>query len=401
MGWRVSQLLAESIGSVRRLVAGLDVDALDGDGAAQLVTQFSELERLASAGRTLAAGRVARSNAWVESGHRDAGAWLASVAGTTVGKARATLETAERLGDLPATEAALRAGGLSEVQVDAVASAASADPSAERGLLARARTDGVKRLKTACAQVEAAASTDQDRRYEQARARRFLRHRALSDVESLIEMRGPIDQTARVMAALQPWEKEQFEQARRAERREFAEAMAFDAMVTLADDAAAGRFREAPSRPPATVVVRVDKSAFDRGETQPGELCEIAGVGPIPVSVAQELSADALLRSLITDGTAVLAVSNPGRTVPARLRVALEELQPECVIAGCHVDRHLEIDHNVPVTQGGRTELANLNRLCHHHHDLKTRKSLRLVGEGLQKRLVPAGRAPPDETAAA
>jgi 5-methylcytosine-specific restriction endonuclease McrA len=70
------------------------------------------------------------------------------------------------------------------------------------------------------------------------------------------------------------------------------------------------------------------------------------------------------------------------------------------VILGCHVDRHLEIDHNFPVTLGGRTELANLDRLCHHHHDLKTRNDLRLVGEGLSKRLVPADRAPPGEVAA-
>ena len=148
-------------------------------------------------------------------------------------------------------------------------------------------------------------------------------------------------------------------------------------------------------RVPATVVVRVDKAAFERGDTVDGEVCEIPGVGPIPVSVAQELSADAFLKALITDGTDVHAVSHPGRTRPARLVTALEELQPECVIAGCHVDRHLEIDHNVPVALGGRTELANLNRLCHHHHGLKTQRDLRVVGEGSQKRLVPADRAPP------
>jgi 5-methylcytosine-specific restriction endonuclease McrA len=104
--------------------------------------------------------------------------------------------------------------------------------------------------------------------------------------------------------------------------------------------------------------------------------------------------------ALITDGTDVHAVSHPGRARPARLVTALLELQPECVIAGCHVDRHLEIDHNVPVNRGGRTELPNLNRLCHHHHDLKTRGDLRLVGEGLHQRLVRADRAPPGREAA-
>ena len=39
--------------------------------------------------------------------------------------------------------------------------------------------------------------------------------------------------------------------------------------------------------------VRVDHSAFLRGHTEAGEVCEIAGVGPIPVSVAQRLADDA------------------------------------------------------------------------------------------------------------
>ena len=96
--------------------------------------------------------------------------------------------------------------------------------------------------------MEAAASTDQDRRYEQARARRFLRHRALSDVEGLIEMRGPIDQTARVMAALGPvGEGAVRDRPGRPSGASSPDAMAFDAMVDLADDAAAGRFTEAPS----------------------------------------------------------------------------------------------------------------------------------------------------------
>lgn len=87
--------------------------------------------------------------------------------------------------------------------------------------------------------------------------------------------------------------------------------------------------------------------------------------------------------------------------MPARLRTALEELQPECVIAGCHIDRHLEIDHNVPVTERGPTALWNLSRLCHHHHDTKTRKKIQVVGEGLHKTLIPggprsAGRARPE-----
>jgi hypothetical protein len=396
----VLEVLEALVSQLRGVVGSFDAAALDGPVAKRTVEVAAEIERLASGLRTLAAGRVATTGAWVGDGdHRDAGAWMASVTGTTVGRARATIETAERLGALPATTDALLAGSLSEAQVDVVAAAATANPRAERELLGLARSDGVKGLKTEAARVEAAASTDQDERYRRAIGRRYLRHRRLSDVEGMIELRGPIDRTARVMAALEPIERAVFEEARTAETKEFPEAYAFDAIVRLADDAARVTELSDGRRAPATLVVRVDKSAFDRGATVDGEVCEIPGVGPIPVSVAQELSIDAFLKCLITDGTDVHAVSHPGRARPARLVTALMELQPECVVAGCHVDRHLEIDHNFPVTLGGRTELANLNRLCRHHHGLKTRNDLRLVGAGLRKQLVPADRAPPSEVA--
>jgi hypothetical protein len=393
----VLEVLEALLSKMRSVVGSFDAAALDGDAAKRCVEISAEIERLASGVRTLAAGRVATTGAWADEGEfRDAGAWMASVAGTTVGRARATIETAERLSALPETSAALLAGTLSEQQVDVIASAATANPRAESMLLRAARIEGVKGLKTEAARVEAAASTDQDERYRRAIARRYLRHRRLSDVEGMIELRGPIDRTARVMAALEPIERELFEAARGAETRELPEALAFDAVVRMADDSARVASLSDGRRAPATVVVRVDKSAFERGDTIDGEVCEIPGVGPIPVSVARELSADAFLKTLITDGTDVRAVSHPGRMMPARLMTALEELQPECVIAGCHVDRHLEIDHNVPVAAGGLTELANLNRLCRHHHQVKTLRDLRVVGEGLQKRLVPADHAPPE-----
>jgi 5-methylcytosine-specific restriction endonuclease McrA len=79
-----------------------------------------------------------------------------------------------------------------------------------------------------------------------------------------------------------------------------------------------------------------------------------------------------------------------GGPIPARMRSALVERQLECVIAGCHADRHLEIDHNQPIEAGGSTALWNLNRLCPHHHRHKHEHDLRLVGTGSDQRFVPA-----------
>jgi hypothetical protein len=137
-------------------------------------------------------------------------------------------------------------------------------------------------------------------------------------------------------------------------------------------------------------MVRVDHRAFTTGTLEPGEVCEIVGVGPIPVSTAQRLADDAFLKAIVTDGVDVLSIAHLGRTIPAHLRTALDELFPECTIEGCHVNAHLEIDHNQPIESGGLTELANLNKVCPYHHDEKHRRNLRLVGDGLRKRLVPA-----------
>ena len=93
-------------------VGSFDPAALSGAAAKQLVEEFAELKRLAGAGEMLAAGRVAQTGAWVgeDGAFRDIGAWMAHVAGTSVGRARATIETAERVASLPATAVALRAG---------------------------------------------------------------------------------------------------------------------------------------------------------------------------------------------------------------------------------------------------------------------------------------------------
>ena len=390
------EVLAESIESLRGVLATLDPLVLEGADAKRLVDEFVELERLAAAGRMLTVSRVAETGAWQADGSfRDVSAWLAAKTQSTVGRAKAAVETAGRLGELSETSAALRAGALSEVQTDVIAAAATADPDAEVALLECAARNGVKGLKDEAARVEAAASTDQAQRYARVRANRYLRHRRISDVEGLIEMRGPIDATASVMAALEPYEKDLFKQARASGRREEPEALAFDAVVELADESAAARLVASPSRAPATLVFRVDHSAFVRGHTVPGEVCEIAGIGPVPVFVAQKLAGDAIFKALIHDGTDVLAVSHLGRTIPARLRTAVRELFSECAIEGCHVNRHLEIDHNTPVSEQGPTAIWNLSLLCPFHHDQKHRYNQRVVGNGTNRRLVPASRPPP------
>jgi hypothetical protein len=183
-----------------------------------------------------------------------------------------------------------------------------------------------------------------------------------------------------------------FETARTDGRRERSEALAFDALIVLADAPSA---TDARTGADTAVVVRIDHTALLRGRTEAGEVCELAGGGPVPVAVASRLLDDAFVKAVVLDGTDVLTVSHLGRTIPARLRTALEELYPECCHETCNVTHNLEIDHNQPVEEGGPTALWNLGRLCPYHHWYKHHHRLRLEGEGTRKHFVAAPRGPP------
>lgn len=208
------------------------------------------------------------------------------------------------------------------------------------------------------------------------------------------------------MARLEPFERARFDAARESGKRERPEAYAFDALVDLSEAAVTGvapgtdeSDAKTSNSPRVELVVHVDHTALVRGHTEAGETCEIAGVGPFPVAVAQRFACDAYLKVLVEDATDILAVAHPGRTIPARLKTALEARDQECVIAGCHATRHLETDHNIPVSEGGETSIHNCHRLCPFPHDHKHRSHARLVGTpGQMTFAYPDGPAPPTPT---
>jgi HNH endonuclease len=168
--------------------------------------------------------------------------------------------------------------------------------------------------------------------------------------------------------------------ARRAGRRDPLASYAADALVALAS--------EGPCKP-VEMRVTVDCAALSRGHTQAGKRCEIAGMGPVPVTTAQALLDDASIAVMTRDGDDITAVSSPKRTIPVKLRRAVEARYPTCGMQSCANDQFLEIDHVVPLEDHGRTELANLWQLCSHHYRLKTCAGWKVVGTNGAPELVP------------
>lgn len=82
-------------------------------------------------------------------------------------------------------------------------------------------------------------------------------------------------------------------------------------------------------------VLRVDYEPLIRGRIDGDETCDIAGVGPVPVSVARRLLGTSTLHLVVTRGGAVRNVIYLGRGPNAAQRIALLWEQPECSRLGC------------------------------------------------------------------
>ena len=128
--------------------------------------------------------------------------------------------------------------------------------------------------------------------------------------------------------------------------------------------------------------LRVDLAALRRGELEDGEVCEIPGVGPVPLATARNVLGESFLKVIIEDGVDVTSVCHVGRAVPAHIRSALENRDEKCVVPGCDVAKGLEIDHyQIAFENDGPTELWNLCRLCRWHHHLKTHCGYAISGQ--------------------
>ncbi|HEX3394493.1 MAG TPA: hypothetical protein VHS52_08180, partial [Acidimicrobiales bacterium] len=89
----------------------------------------------------------------------------------------------------------------------------------------------------------------------------------------------------------------------------------------------------------------------------------------------------------------VVGVAHLGRRPTAHQQTALEWLYPTCAVEGCSAVARLEMDHRHDWATTHVTVLSLIDRLCSHHHRLKTRQNWGLV-EGRGKRaFVPPGDA--------
>jgi hypothetical protein len=378
------------------LVARIDPDAVPLSEVTDLWTALEVIKRRAESTMLLLARRVEEAGRWKRDGHRSAAEQLAAIAGMSVGAAKNQLETSKKVRKLPATAKALRAGKLSGAKAEAIAAAAEVAPEAEADLLDGAEGAPLADIREKC---QRARAKDRDAAYERIRKARSFK--GYTDTEGAWNAvaRGPIDAGAEFRAVHGPIVEEMFNAARAEGRREPYEAYAFDALIelarraangTIADDAASTEpvAEPAKDKPKATpgqhlAIIRIDYTALRRGSVEGDEVCEIVGLGPVPVSVARELLGDAILKLVITKGIDVANVTHLGRSATVAQQVALWWSSAACTVLGCPRTQRLQNDHRYEWVKTKRTRVDELDPLCKHHHDLKTRDNWALIeGEG-------------------
>jgi hypothetical protein len=365
---------------LRAWAAGFEPGTLTGAEAVSVVEVAQQIENLARLIKARAARRVTETDTWQPSGATSAKEYPAGKTGASAGQVGTLVDAAAKLDGLGATRDAAEAGAVSLEQASVIASAVAASPGCEQTLLDTACTKDLAELKHEAAKAKAAADRDEGARHERLRRQRRLRTWVDDEGMGNVSWRTTVDEYQEFLALHQRFRDDAFRAAYRGGRRDPDAHLASDAMLRLVR-AAAGGGDGSTVRKDVRVLVHVTDTAVLRGHTEPGETCEVTGVGPVPVAVARTMIGTNPFVSLIeTDGVDVRRVVRLGRRRPPEVDDALLVRDRWCVVPGCGSTWRLEVHHTIPFAESGRTTLDELATVCHHHHDLITHRGFALRG---------------------
>jgi len=368
--------------------ARFDASALDRDAAVAAVEEWSAIVNAAEAACAMAAARLDECGPPPSAGARTAEDFVARTTGTTAAKARRRVRVGKGLQAHTRTREWATAGRLSGEQTEAITEAR--DAATEASLLEVAGRASLCELRQEAARLRALGE-NREQAEQRIHCRRSLRRWREPDGTEHLHASGTVMDMAAIDRALAPLVDDAFDQARKSGTRESHDAYLFDALVALArrgsgDSGHASR-RESMRY---LTLVHVDLAAVVRGVVKPNERCEIPGVGPISVTAARDLLSESIVKLVVTKGVDVCNVTHLGRGPTVAQKIALLWQQPHCSREGCPNRALIEVDHRVDWAATHHTQLDELDHLCWHDHDLKTRHGWALVdGTGRRPMVAP------------
>ena len=361
----VFEHVAEATGSLEKANANLQAELLSADAAKELLAAYARAEKLASFGKTVLARRVEDATE------------VARATGTSVGKAKATVETGKTLGESNDVRGAFQAGDISLDQATEIAKAEQARPGAASELLQVASDESFQVLRDKARKVVLEAEQTRglaERQHEARNARSYSDHLGMINLHLVLEphIGTPIVNRAEAEAA------RLYRRAKKEGRTEPFERCLADAYAGLLDGASATTRSRRPE-----LVVLVSHEIVTRGwdEVRDGEVCKIPGVGPVSPATAKKIASDAFLTGLFYDGTDLRHTRRWTRSTSVEVLLALELGDPpdfdgvKCT--DCGKRSRTENDHLEPHCSGGPASCDNLEPRCWSCHRAKTEKDRR------------------------
>jgi HNH endonuclease len=357
-----SSYVDQAIELLEKANANLEPELLAARDARKLLDSYAQAQRLAGYGVTALARKV------------DDAAKIASVTGTSMGKAKDTVATAKVLRDSPELSAAMQQGEVSLDQAKEIASAVESVPGAAKELLHVAKDESFHVLKEKArkAKLEAEQHKDLADRQRCARsARSYSDELGMTTIHLSFEPHVGTPIVARAEAEAERLAKRARARDGKDNLEPFDRCLA-DAYAALLSGKAKGRAR----RPELVILVSHEVATRGWKDVRKGEVCKIPGVGPVPPQVARDIGKGAFLNGVVCDGIDLRQFKRWSRHIPIEVSVALELGQPPefdgvgCVDCGNRF--RTEIDHVTPRHRGGETSNGNLRPRCWNCHQVKT-----------------------------
>jgi hypothetical protein len=353
-------LLDEARELLEKANSDLEPELLTADAAREALAVYAGIKKLASYGETVLARKI------------DDATEVARMTGTSIGKAKETVETANRLRDTEEVSTALQTGEISFEQASEISKTEQSRPGFAAELIdtAKAEPFHVLRDKSRRFRLEAEQTRDLGSRQREARsARSFTDELGMVDIHLHLQphVGVPIVNRAEAEAA------RRYRQATRENRAESFECHLADAYAEMLS----GSSVKGPARRPELVVL-VSHEVAKRGwnDVREGEICKIPGIGPVSPQVAKDIAQDAFLTGVLYDGNDLRNIRRWTRNIPVEVRLALELGEPpdfdgvKCVDCGRRF--RIENDHVEPHVAGGPASRKNLKPRCWPCHEIKT-----------------------------
>ncbi len=377
----------EAEARLAEVITSLDAASLLGSDALAAFDLLDCIEKLAAAGKALLAAQIEASDAWRGHRARDAIGFLADRSRQTRAQVRDSLAVAAGVAAAPLLDQSFRAGNLTVDQAADIAAVVQQHPEAEAELVALAPEVNRRSLKARCVEI-LAQGEGADAQHKRAKAERSTSSSVGRDGIWRQSTRLPVIDGAFIDKVLDHFQTQIFEAARKAGEREPFDAYRADALVAMAHAAMTGgasgscgsKARSSSVR--HAIVVTVPHSLFTGVGHQPGDICQVPGVGPVPASVVADLLAhDPIVKAVVTKGRDITAVATLTRTIKEDLRLAVLAVNDfSCGVPGCTNNRFLDLDHEQLFSKGGPTSYSNLRPLCSFHHDQRTAEGYELEG---------------------